>query len=65
VKHNSESSNRGDKRLSLLSSGEEPWLSVPQDGVEDDEELAHAGGHVPHPVLWTRLKMPQKAFMLE
>jgi hypothetical protein len=34
---------RHHKRLSLLSSGEEPWLSVSQDGVEDDEELADAG----------------------
>src|SRR5580658_2806604 len=32
------------ERLSLLSSGEGPWLSVSQDGVEDDEELADAGG---------------------
>jgi len=32
------------ERLSLLSSGETPWLSVSQDGVEDDDELADAGG---------------------
>jgi hypothetical protein len=32
------------ERLSWLSSGEAPRLSVSQDGVEDDEELADAGG---------------------
>lgn len=32
------------ERLSWLSSLEAPWLSISQDGVEDDEELADAGG---------------------
>src|ERR1700730_305472 len=30
------------ERVSVMSSGL-PWLAVSQDGVEDDDELAHAG----------------------
>jgi hypothetical protein len=32
------------ERLSPRSSEKAPWLSVSQDGVEDDEELADASG---------------------
>ena len=30
------------EQLSVMSSGL-PWFAVSQDGVEDDDELAHAG----------------------